>query len=227
VVNEVLDVVAAGVAGRVGDEHLDADQAGRREGCDALGAAGSGAASPKVHSYVSAPVASVTVAVNACASPTTDGPACVTLDRERARRRRREDGPARQRRKRLPASVRLFRRERRLPLGRQRIADEIRDAAPRQHDLVGRAGLEILVGSKFRTLIRTPYFPGSGCPPTGRTMKLAPLTVASSILSEKVSPIATWWDGGRAVGGDDRVDHRRLAVGLGLVDGDHPAAKGD
>ena len=47
--------------------------------CDIWAPPISGVASPNVHSYVSAPLAPVTVAVNACASPTTDGPACVSF----------------------------------------------------------------------------------------------------------------------------------------------------
>jgi hypothetical protein len=56
-VNEVLKVGARRVARRVGDEHLDADQAGRGEGVRDLGAPIWGASSPNVHSYVSAPLA--------------------------------------------------------------------------------------------------------------------------------------------------------------------------
>jgi hypothetical protein len=59
-------------------------------------------------------------------------------------------------------------------------------------------------------------------------MKLAAFTVASSMLSENVRPIARLrGDAGRLVVGDDRVDHGRLRVGLGLMHGDHPAAYGD
>src|SRR4030095_3384046 len=105
------------------------------------------APAPNVHSNVTAPCASVIVAVNACVSPTTDGPACVTSTvsagaeaaaRESIAKRRDEATAQDPNAGRLPFDRRspLLRRERRLPLGPERVADEIGETAARQHHLV-------------------------------------------------------------------------------------------